>query len=127
MRRRALLANIATDEDTLQFPLYFDFDSEKTSGMRIIYYRVADSISINLVTLLKDVCEQYGGSIDSTILSSLGIEFYFKNIKVISVTRREVDFDVRLQSSYEVEGIFEVAEVNYVYLEDSGTFIIEVD
>lgn len=97
LRRRDLLTQeIASNLDTwLQFPLYFDFDSDVSVDSWYLYLtRQPDDISMELSSFLtnyliencfirEDIVSNF---YELTNPSDIGIEIYFKNLKVTQIS-----------------------------------------
>ena len=98
LRRRDLLTQeIASNLDTwLQFPLYFDFDSDVSVDSLYIYLtRQPDDISMELSSFLTNYLiencfikiNEIGNSYyELNNPSDIGIEIYFKNLKVTQIS-----------------------------------------
>lgn len=135
MRRRALLAASMPrggQLDTwLQFPLYFDFDSVDEEFFVVYLTRAPDDTSVELSLFLANYlienCFVWGDNVTSYYElnnpSDIGIEIYFKNLKVIKIGYNIADtcITLHLNGEYEVESKFgRTWTFSEVYLRDEG-------
>ena len=127
----------------LEFPLYLDFDACDNSWFATYCYRNPDDTSEELVRVLKYLIEKYGVPevsdnrpdeirgyrIMSQTFESLGINIYFKELKVIEISFLYVDgnnFTFYLDGSYEIETIFgDYSYMDIVIMRDNGELFIE--
>lgn len=138
LRRRDLLRQgIASNLDTwLQFPLYFDFDSDVSDSFWGLYLtRTPDDTSRELSSFLTNYLiencfvkgDQNGNFYELNNPSDVGIEIYFKNLKVININYFTGDsvLVLKLNGTYKAEGGIGVTNYDFVYLKriDGEIFI----
>lgn len=146
MRRRALLAASGSQGNTPSiFPMYLDYDYCEEGFLGMVYCsRNPDEISLSLLDYLHSLIESGNigefGSNDSwkiyeKEIEQLGIEIYFKGIKVIEISKTignfltTEPFNFTLESSYIIESSYGNTNVNYFLMRprpDGGEIFIEV-
>lgn len=134
LRRRDLLTQeIASNLDTwLQFPLYFDFDSDVSVNSWYLYLtRQPDDISMELSSFLTNYLiencfikiNEIGNSYyELNNPSDIGIEIYFKNLKVTQISLySDIGYiEFKLNGTYEINWFGDTIDIDYVFLSKDG-------
>lgn len=134
LRRRELLTQeVASNLDTwLQFPLYFDFDSDVNGSPWVTYLtRAPDDtskeLSLFLTNYLIENCFVKINEISYSYYelnnpSDIGIEIYFKNLKVIQISLHSDEGSIKftLNGTYKINWFGDTIDIDYVFLMKNG-------